>query len=29
MMELARSEPAPFIYEMKANRQFYKVPIGD
>jgi hypothetical protein len=27
MRELARIQPGPFIYEMKGNRQFYKVKL--
>ena len=27
MMEMAYNQAAPFIYEMKGNRQFYKVRI--
>jgi hypothetical protein len=27
MQHLARTQSAPFIYEMKANRQFYKVEL--
>lgn len=27
MQEIARNEAAPFIYEMRGNRQFYKVKI--
>lgn len=27
IQEMARTQPAPFIYEMKENRQFYKVKL--
>ena len=27
IMEFARTKPAPFIYEMKNNRQFYSVKL--
>ena len=27
MQEIVRTQPAPFIYEMKGNRQFYKIKL--